>query len=306
LSKAKASDEYIFTGCPGEEAHAEEIYQTLNKAEKIWNKHQTNELLNLYTSNFRSDDGSDIEDIRKRLGQFWFNYPDSRIESHINAIYVCGDTASVSLAEMAVGSQAHEKGAAADMKPVKYRTWFTGTTVLKKKGNTWKISQENIQTEHVWNSYGSLAEDLISKGKIKLIAPERIETGSNYIAKLLYDLPASVQGRAIIYKNLLQHFPEDEDGGDDDQVSSPGKALFGANTQEGTRRLFRANNTGQDEMVSAQIELISLTKGKPAALAGRIIISQRVIIIPKPSPAKEKKTATKSFREEALGKKDKK
>jgi hypothetical protein len=303
--------QFVFIGCPGEEEDFKQVTQVLIATQDAWNKHQIEELLKYYQPNFISKDGMDLAKIRSNLTDFWGEYNDARIESLPSVVNVCGNYATVNLTEITDGT-----GQIEDPKilpyPSKFKAWVHGITTLKKTGTSWKISSEEILSEEMWKYYGPSAEKLLENGKIKLVLPTPIKENENYIAQLQYSLPDKMQALALIDKVLLTEFPEQK--GDKKVTQKENKEKkkekeidairrnIEGNNDEGLRRLFTANSLGQDELVRAQIELVSF-EGKGPVLSGVLGISQRVI--PKPVPKEDKSGSdslvTRSLKEEGLG-----
>ncbi len=299
---------FTFVGCANEEASFNEITVLMESSQAVWNKHKLDELINFYAPNFQSKDGITIEKIRTNLTDFWQQYSDAQISSLPGTIYVCGDYATVNLTEITTAT-----GLAEDSKvfsePPKFKAWIHGITTLKKVGNDWKIVSEEVLSEEMWKYYGSFSEKLLEEGKVKLILPSPVKDGENYIAELKYTLPEKVQAVALLDKILLTEFAESKTDKTDKldkakkkekEIESARRTIEGT-SEEGLRRLFTANSLGQDELVRAQIELISFTNNKGPALVGIIGISER--IVPKRSPKPDEtntKTLIKSFKEQSL------
>ncbi|MDX1919752.1 MAG: hypothetical protein SFU25_03345 [Candidatus Caenarcaniphilales bacterium] len=320
FSASKSSkQEFSFLGCPGNEDSYKEVTKVMEETQTAWNKHDVETLLQYYSPNFITKDGINLEKIRENLNSFWAEYPDAKINSLPSTVKVCGNHAIISLSEETVANGTVEDPKVLPYAP-KFRGWIQGVTTLKKTGNSWKIVSEEILSEQMWKFYGPDAEKLLSEGKIKLNVPEPVKEGDNYITQLHYSLPENVQGRALIDKILLTEFPEDEKApnkdkekikaeatkDDDKGVQKKQKELEAiirstsdATEDDGLRRLFTANKLGQDELIRAQIELISYDKKGPSFF-GIIGMSHRVV--PKAIPQKDKSkelTVTKTFHEEA-------
>lgn len=299
------TNNFTFIGCSGEEKAFREITTLIESSQEAWNKHQIEELISFYATNFESKDGITIEKIRSNLTEFWQQYNDAQINSLPSTIYVCGDYATINLTEVTTATGLAENNAIFS-EPPKFKAWIHGITTLKKIGDNWKIISEEILSEEMWKYYGDLAEKLLQEGKIKLVVPTPIKDGENYIAELKYDLPEKVQAGALLDKILLTEFPESKDEKIDKakkkqkEIESARRPI-GGESSEGLRRLFMANDLGQDELVRAQIELVSFANKNPA-LVGIIGISQRVVPKrePKPDQDDDKKKVIKSFKKESL------
>ncbi|MDJ0624770.1 MAG: hypothetical protein QNJ31_00185 [Candidatus Caenarcaniphilales bacterium] len=304
--KEKSTDqEFIFLGCPGNEENFKDVVQVLASTQRAWNSHQIDELLKYYAPNFLTKDGLNLNKISKNLSSFWFEYTDAKIKSYPSTIQVCGNLATVNLSEITTATGQIES---TDIMPYppKFKGWVQGVTTLKKIGNNWKITSEEILSEQMWKYYGNKAEELLDQGNIELSIPLPVQENENYIVQLNHSLPNNVQGVALIDKILLTEFPETEKEEKTKkkqkkkEIESIRRSIDWRKDKSSLRRLFTANNLGQDELVRAQIELISF-KEKGPSLLGIIGISQRVI--PKPIPQQNstvKIQITSTFKEEAI------
>ncbi len=291
ISNINAKQEFVFLGCPGQEEDFEEISNILTSAQKTWNNHNAEDLIKFYAPDFKSKDGFDMKKIKENLSTFWLEYKDAKIQSNPASIQVCGDYATITLNEFTSATGQGENAKNIGAAP-KFLSWVQGITTLKKVGNTWKISSEEILSEQMWKYYGEKAGNLLKTGKIRLIIPGYIEENDNYIAQLKYDLPSGTKGEAILDKVLLTDFPDSEtskakDAKSEAEIMAIRRPVEGNGSEEttispGLRRLFTANNLGQDELVRAQIIISSDQKGESPSF---IALSQRVI--PKFHPKEE-------------------
>ena len=235
----------------------------MKNASKAWNKHDIDQLISHYDPNFRTKDGMTIEQIRANLGEFWFRYNNAHISSIPTSIYICGNHASINILEETNASQNNDS-----FGPINFKAWIRGITILKKFGDEWKITQEKINTETIWKYHGLLADEVLRKGFVKLIVPDNVIAGENYIAKIEYDLPERIKALAFIDNTLLGEF-DDEDSlnnlqeSEEDFIRSEKQRMteisrvLNNKSENGLRRLFKANQDGQGELVNAHIELIA-------------------------------------------------
>lgn len=314
-----------FIGCPGSKNKAIEVMNVLAATEKAWNEHNVYGLLAYYVDDFSSRDGSSIEDIKENLGEFWLEYPDSKIESLVTSVYACGDYASVTIVEEMTGT---EKTKPEDLQlegDSKFKSVIRGFTTLKLIDGKWKIADEDIQSEIMWKYYGKIAEELVESGKLSLIVPEEVVEGKNYVAQVVHSLPEKTRAVAFIDKVLLGEFKDkaknakkDEDKKDQKDVAEDEqrrKELLqisrpledSEESQEGLRRLFKANELRQSEMVKCQVELVSFlpagtdkdnNKLYRPYMSGIVAISQRVRVRPEQHKEKVKERVTIPFFEE--------
>ncbi|MDX1918114.1 MAG: nuclear transport factor 2 family protein [Candidatus Caenarcaniphilales bacterium] len=322
-SQASSQAELFFLGCSGEQEGINEVKKVLKASIEAWNNHQIDDLLAFYAPYFKSRDGMSLDQIRTTLVDFWIEYPDARIDSNPTSLYVCGDYATVSLVEITTGSSKILDSKTLPY-PGKFEANIRGLTTLKKIGHNWKIVSEDVNSENMLKYYGPVAEKFIKEGRVKLVINQPVKSKENYIAQLKYSLPERYHAIAFIDNILLGEFSDDQDGTDEDQKNKSNNAdgkkirdekgkltseelnnisrnLEGADDLEGLRRLFKSNNYGQDEMVRAQIEIVSFENNAPS-LAGVIGLSERVI--PRPSSKQEPESArqiiTETFKEESL------
>lgn len=298
--------DFLFMGCPGNEQSFKEVTEVLIDAQNAWNNHQIDGLIKHYALNFTTKDGMNLDKIRKNLNEFWLEYPDAKIKSFPATVQVCGNYATVTLTEVTTGT-----GQVEDAKvlpyPAKFKGWIQGLTTLKKVGASWKISSEEIISEQMWKYYGPMAEELLEKGKIKLIIPTPIHDGENYIAQLKYSLPERVQASALIDRVILDETRLETKESEADRkekiraIEAIRRPIEGE-TEEGLRRLFTVNSLEQDELVRAQVELVSFTSQGPI-LSGVLGLSERVVPRSKVKSDQSNKVGkvTQSLKEEVLG-----
>ncbi|HEY9885964.1 MAG TPA: hypothetical protein V6C96_01760, partial [Vampirovibrionales bacterium] len=298
----ETKQEFIFLGCPGNEKSFEEVAKTLTSAQKAWNDHDLDGLAQHYATGFVTKDGLDLNKIKRNLSTFWFEYTDASIKSFPSTVQVCGDTATINLSELTTAIGQVENARVLPFPP-KFWGWVQGITTLKKIGETWKITSENIIYEQMWKYYGNEVEKLLLEGRLALTSPENIIENQNYIAQLEYTLPSNVRGYAILDKILLSEFSEGENVSNtsDSKTDSIKRPISSGNdeTPRTLRRLFTSNDLGQDELVRAQIELFTSDR----KLLGLVGLSKRVS--PQTKAIREEDgtlTMEKSFKEEALSK----
>lgn len=275
-----SGQEFVFMGCPGNEDNFKEVTDVLIDSQVAWNNHRIEDLVKNYALNFTTKDGLNLDKVRSNLSSFWFEYSDAKIQAFPATVQICGNYATVSLTEVTTGT-----GPVEDAKilpyPPKFKGWVQGLTTLKKIGSSWKISSEEIISEQMWKYYGPVAEDLLEKGKIKLVLPTPIHNSDNYIAQLKYALPEKVQASALIDKVILDEKTDEQEDKDKDnkarlrEIEALRRSIEGE-AEEGLRRLFTCNSFEQDELVRAQVELVSFDSKGPVIL-GVLGISQRVV-----------------------------
>lgn len=306
-------DEYkvYYLGCQSDKNEAQNILELLHKTETAWNKHDINALLDIYDKNFHTRDNLTLDDVQDNLGQFWFHYADSKVSSIPTSIYVCGNYATVNMLEETDASRAFDNTKAKHH----FKSWVRGITSLKKFGDTWRITKEDVITETVWKYFGPIAGEVLNRGYIKLIVPDNVISGENYIARLEHDLPPEIRALAFIDHELLASFEGDSleelKKDEKDLIAQEQKHFqeisraLQSKDELGLRRLFTANTVGQSELVTAHIEfLVFPNKENPKQFksGGMITISQRVQ--PEPAAVKEEKIeeVTKSLRNEIISK----
>jgi hypothetical protein len=305
--------EFVFLGCPGSQGSFKDVANVLIGSQIAWNNHKVDEMISFYSPNFTTKDGMDIEKVKKNLKDFWYEYPDAKLVSYPAVVYVCGGQATVTLSEYTEATGQPENPKLPETAP-KFKGWIQGVTVLKKVGSSWKITTEEILSENMWKYYGSYVEELLSKGDLTLVVPSNVYQSENYIAQLKYNLPEGVKGVALLDKVLLTEFPVKEQSKlksseqkgvlNPEEIEAIRRTIDGDGDGQGLRRMFVANNLGQDELVRAQVELIKFEQKGPVLL-GLVGLSQRVA--PRGVPQEDKgdhKQISKTFKEESSTLKD--
>lgn len=264
---------------------AEEVI-TLDPVEKIyeevyaaWNAHDGDKLFSYYSKNFITGDGISKDEYRELTEKLWKTYPDIKIENQKRTVRSQDNYASISGIDFFYGSSADINQ---DLKqPGMLNAISQGQTFLQKYGNEWKIESDRINFELVTVVYGN-AKQYLDDHQIYFSSPEQVKASEQYSGTLYFILPENIKATATINKELIQK-PSSESPEESFQVINEHKL----------ERLFTANSTNHNELVSATI---ILSKGiiEPK-LDGILYISKRVNILSQINKVDPEKIVERSF-----------
>lgn len=303
-------------GCSTNQEDAKAILDLLKTNQEAWNQHNIYNLTKYYVPNFQTKDKAGLETVRTNLVDFWLEYPDAKIQSLPVLIHICGNHARVHLLEKTSASENIEVQLNSSKKAY-FEAWIEGDTILKKLGQKWRIVKEDISTETIWKYYGETSKEILHNGQIQMVTPPEIVQGKNYIASLKYNLPSNVKAIAFLDKTLLGNFAKEdtdvleelntnEEAKNEEnkqRLASISRLLSNGDSSE-LKRLFQANPHGQDELVTAHIELIIFGKGDKESqrryvTGGIISISKRISPVTEPQKENPKVIKDKTFAEES-------
>ena len=254
----------------------EAVFQDIYDA---WNSHNSEKLFSYYSQSFVTGDGINKEDYKELTEKLWKAYPDIKIENQKKTIRSQDNYATVSGIDFFYGTSAEpneDLGKHGILNAISQ-----GQTFLEKYGKEWKIESDSINFELVTVYYGN-AKEYLDEHQIYFSSPEQVKADDQYSGTLYFVLPENIKATATINKELIQK-PSDENVEESFQVISDHKL----------ERLFMANDTNHNELVSATI---ILSKGiiEPK-LDGILYISKRVNVLSEIKKAERETIVNKAF-----------
>jgi|GEM_PF-3294895 len=314
ITNQETQQEFFFMGCKGEERGFKEIAETLIRAQKAWDNHNSKALAKEYTKDFRSHYGTPMIDLIKDLEQFWAKYKENvSLESFPNVVFVCDNSAYVNLAEIMKAKFTDNNKNKLETKSQENRavpetiTWINGITRLKRTPDGWKISAEEILSEESWFYYGDLPKKLLEKRFINFDVPVSANAGENYIASLKYVLPQNVAVNLLIKKEEISDYPNSKSQPKKREIKKLKRTVLGTNFG-GIERILKANSEFPNEKVSVQMTFLGLNKDthQVKSFLGYLEIAKKLTVkLSKENLNKNKednnfKTKKKTFKEEVL------
>lgn len=250
----------------------------LDTVYKAWNEHDSEKLFSFYSSSFITSDGLDKDQFQELTEKLWKNYPDIKLESQTRSIRSQDSYATVSIVDLFYGTSDDEHKDLGDSG--RLSAISQGQIFLKKYGREWRIESDRANFELVTISFGNVKQYL-DQNLIYFAAPEQVNSGDEYSGTLYFILPENIQATATINKELITS-PSDEID-----------ESFQAITTHKLERLFSANSTNHNELISATVVL---TKGiLEPTLEGILFISKRINVIPSRGKIKKQQIAKYSF-----------
>jgi hypothetical protein len=229
-----------------------------------WNEHSADKLFKFYHKGFVTGDGITKEDYRELTEALWEAYPDIQIENQKRTIRSQDQYATISGIDFFFGASKEENSDVG--KKGILNAISQGQIFLQKFGKEWKIVSDRIQFELVTVYYGN-AKEYLDNHQIYFSSPEQVKSGEQYSGTLYFILPDNIKATASINRETIKK-PDNSIPEESYQVVSDHKL----------ERLFMANDTSHNELVSATI---ILSKGiiEPR-LDGVLYISKRVNVSP--------------------------
>ena len=251
----------------------------LDKVYKSWNEHNAEKLFSYYSSNFESGDGLDKDDLKELTETLWKNYPDSDVQSQTRTVRIQDQYASVTVVDFFSGHSAEEHEELGEKGTL--NAISQGELFLKKYGDTWKIESDKTNFELITVHFGSV-KDYLDSNQIYFAVPEQVKSGEQYTGTLYFILPENVQATATVNQEAITNEPGDIN------------ESFQAISAHKLERLFSANETNHNELISATV---ILTKGiLEPELEGLLFIAKRVNILPNRKKIKKSEKAKKNHR----------
>lgn len=255
----------------GTEANSEDIQSILaavNDLVAASNRHDLDGVLKHYSPRFVSGDSLNLEQIQHLIQDTWKTYPDIKYENKIVEIRLNGDWATVESLDSAKATAIPETSISKTPGSLVSRS--RGLLFLKRVGKSWEIMSDYTIYESATILYGE-AEKL----KLILSTPEQVFAGEPYTAKIDIKMPPSTFAIATISKEPLvypQKAPEE-------------KFRSLSDEQDSLERVFQANATNNNEMVTVTIGLTQIgqdDQDRPTIkLNGIATLVKRVNVLPK-------------------------
>ncbi len=244
-----------------------------------WNAHNADKLFSYYSKSFVTGDGINKEEYRELTEKLWKTYPDIKMENQKKTIRSQDNYATISGIDFFYGTSAEpneDLGKNGILNAISQ-----GQTFLQKYGKEWKIESDSINFELVTVYYGN-AKEYLDEHQIYFSSPEQVKAEDQYSGTLYFILPENIKATATINKELIQK-PNNDSIEESFQVVNDHKL----------ERLFTANNTNHNELVSATI---ILSKGiiEPK-LDGILYISKRVNVLSETKKAEPETIVNKPF-----------
>lgn len=256
------------------------IEETFNAIYEAWNEHDGEKLFSMYSKSFVTGDGINKEDYRKLTETLWESYPDIKIENQKRTIRSQDQYATISTIDFFFG-ESQEENADLGEKGI-LNAISQGQIFLHKYGNEWKVESDRIHFELVTVFYGN-AKEYLDQHQIYFSSPEMVKSGEKYSGTIYFILPDNIKATATINRELIEKPKEDSESDESFQVVKEHKL----------ERLFEANSTNHNELVSATI---ILSKGiiEPK-LDGILYISKRINVLPEIKKSEPANIVTKPF-----------
>jgi hypothetical protein len=247
-----------------------------------WNNHDLDKLFSFYSKNFVTGDGINVEDYKELTKSLWEAYPNIKLENQKRTIRSQDQYATVSIIDFFFGNSKEvnkELNAKGFLNAISQ-----GQLFLQKFGKSWKIVSDRIHFELVTVYYGD-AKKYLDNHQIYFSSPEQVLAGSQYSATLYFILPENIKANATINKELIVKPDPD----------APVDESFQNISDHKLERLFMANSTNHNELVSATI-IISKGIIEPK-LEGVLYISKRINVAPNVSDLSKEHIIDKPFSE---------
>lgn len=180
------------------QSHKEEVKIFFKNHTKYSNKHELENLRDLYSDNYLNSDGFDKQTYFDMVSKTWSQYPSVSYFTIIRNIDVEGDYAVVEADELAYGSTEES------FENIKGRglvqSYSSTFYYLQKIGKNWKITSCDVINETTALKYGDA-----KKMDFALNAPSKIKAGQDYTSTLNVNIPsntfilASISSEPITY-----------------------------------------------------------------------------------------------------------
>ncbi len=258
----------------GIDAKAPEVQEVLTVIHELMdasNSHDMDSVLKHYSARFTSGDNLPLSDVQKLIQDTWKTYPDIHYDSKTLEIRFNGDWATV---ESLDSAKASVKTDEAVMNATgKMESSSRGLLFLHRIGKTWEIQSDFTVYENAFIAYGEA-----QKLKVNLSAPDLVFSGEPYTAKIDVDLlPGNVVISSITKESL--QYP---------QTSPKERFRSLSDRHNSLERVFQANQTNHNEMVTATIGLTEVgqdAEERPTIrFTGVATLVKRVNVLPRVAP----------------------
>ena len=255
------------------------IERVFSEIYEAWNQHDSKRLSDFYSNDFVTADGIVKKDYIELTEDLWEAYPDIQIENQKRTIRSQDQYATISGIDFFYGVS-DGKDLNIQKKGI-LNAISQGQIFLQKIGQEWKIVSDRIQFELVTVYYGN-AKQYLDNHQIYFSSPEQVKANEQYSGTLYFILPENIKASASINREIIQK-----------PTSTLPEGSFQRVNDHKLERLFTANDTNNNELVSATI---ILSKGiiEPH-LEGILYISKRVNVCPVVQPSKVLHIVDSSF-----------
>lgn len=257
------------------------VESVLDDIYKAWNAHDAETLFKYYDKDFVTGDNINKEDYIALSKKLWESYPNIKIENQRRTIRTQDQYATISGIDFFYGTSSEKNKELSDAGNL--NAISQGQLFLQKVGKDWKVVSDKIQFELVTVYYGN-AKKYLDEHQIYFSSPEQVRSDEQYSGTLYFILPENIQATATINQELIRK-PNQSSSEESFQVIKEHKL----------ERLFKANSTNHNEIISATI-ILSEGIIEPK-LDGILYISKRVNVLPKPLTKDSEQIANVSFAE---------
>jgi len=227
------------------------------------NRTDLSKFLKLYSPQYISNDGFNIESTTELFTDLWKQYSGIQYKNKVNSVAFYGDTAVVNVTENAVADISN------DGKNGQLKSFVDVIYYLQRKGKSWIITGENVITEEIIVSWGDA-----NSVAMYLEAPQLVSAGEEYSAKLFIAPPSGIFAIASISTEIVS-YPQKQQ-----------KDVFKKFASDySLERLFLANTQNTNEYVVASIgysrPTMTQNSGFNMNLSGYACLIRRVNVVPK-------------------------
>lgn len=262
------SSDFHVVGAERDSKDVASILEVIQDLVGASNKHSLDAVLKHYSPRFVSGDSLSLEEIQHLIEETWKTYPDIQYSTKTMEIRVNGDWATVESLDTARATAIPESTISKKSGTLESRS--RGLLFLKRIGKTWEIVSDYTVYESATILYGE-AQNL----KVGLSTPDQVFSGEPYTAKIDIQMPAGTFAIATISKEPLVY----------PQLKAEEKFRSLSDEQDSLERVFQANNSNNNEMVTATVGLTQIgqdDQDRPTIkLNGIATIVKRVNVLPK-------------------------
>lgn len=245
------------------------------------NRHDVDSVLKHYSPNFTSGDSLTLKDIRNLILDTWKMFPDIHYDSQVLETRINGKWATVESIDSAKASAKIDP--TVSEKPGVMKSRSRGSLYLHKTGKTWEIVSDATMYEKATIVYGPY-----ENVDIDVETPEQVFAGDSYTSKVFVSVPSGNIAFATLSQEALTY----------PQHSGKDKFRTLSSDQTDLERIFKANNTNNNEVVTATVGFTEIgqdAQERPTInLKGIMTVVKRVNVIPHSTyqdiPAEEKLT----------------
>jgi ketosteroid isomerase-like protein len=234
------------------------------------NRHDLKAMLEFYSSHFTSGDRMGLKSIKELVEETWRLYPDIHYETTLLEVRLNGDWATVESLDRSNATV----GNAPNLPKEKGQLLSESRTQMfwHRVGSSWLIESDATLYEKASIRFGT------TQGlELKLEAPDQVFSGEGYTAKVAVNLPsnayaiASITREPLVYPHLNL------------------KERYRTLGEERTtlERVFEANSTNHNELVTATIGLIEVGRDEEqrpvVRMKGVATLVKRINVLPQMS-----------------------